>query len=216
MSTSYEVTGLVLTSAPAGEYDRRIEILTRERGRISGFARGARKPGNPVMAASQQFAFGKFRIIEGRSANQIIEARIDNFFDHLRSDITAACYASYFMEILQYITRENSEATALLMLAYQSLRALESEAFDNRLVRAVFEIKTVMLEGEYPGPRQGTEYLEATLYTLDFLWKTPPARLFKFGVNGEVLGELEAYAKWLVNRTWNHSFKSLQILEMLI
>ena len=120
------------------------------------------------------------------------------------------------MEILQYITRENSESTALLMLAYQSLRALESDIFDNRLVRAVFEIKAVMLEGEYPGPRQGTEYLDATRYALDFLWRTPPAKLFTFNVKPEVLTELEAYAKWLVSRTWNHTFKSLQILEVLI
>ena len=52
MSSNYEVTGMVLSSVPAGEYDRRIEILTRERGRISGFATGARRPGSPVMAAA--------------------------------------------------------------------------------------------------------------------------------------------------------------------
>ena len=79
------------------------------------------------------------------------------------------------MEILQYVTRENNDETALLLLAYQSLRALESDAFDNRLVRAIFEIKTVMLEGEYPGPRRSEQYLDATLYTLDFLFRTPPA-----------------------------------------
>ena len=207
---------MVLTSAPAGEYDRRIEILTRERGRISGFARGARRPGNTVMAAAQPFVFGTFRVSEGRSANQIFEARIDNYFDKLRRDITAACYASYFMEILQYITRENSESTPLLLLAYQSLRALESDAFDNRLVRAVFEIKTVMLEGEYPGPGQNTDYLDATLYTLDFLWRTPPAKLYTFSVKPEVLAQLEAYAKWLLGRTWGHKFKSLEVLELLL
>ena len=197
MSASYDVTGIVLSSMPAGEYDRRIEILTIERGRISGFARGARKPGSPIMAAASPFVFGTFRIREGRSAYQILEAKVDNYFEKLRSDMTAACYASYFMEILQYVTRENNDAAPLLLLAYQSLRALESDAFDNRLVRAVFEIKTVMLEGEYPGPRRGEHYLDATLYALDFLFRTPPAKIFTFGVKQEVLEELEAYARWL-------------------
>ena len=146
---------MVLTSVPAGEYDKRVEILTKERGRISGFARGARRPGSSVMAAASPFVFGTFKISEGRSAYQIIGAKVDNYFEKLRADITAACFGSYFMEILQYVTRENNDETALLMLAYQSLRALESDSFDNRLVRAVFEIKTVMLEGEYPGPRRG-------------------------------------------------------------
>ena len=215
MSENLEVTGMVLISVPAGEYDRRVEILTKERGRISGFVRGARRPGSPVMAAASPFVFGTFKISQGRSAYQIHEARVDNYFEKLRSDITAACYGAYFREILQYVTRENNDETALLLLAYQSLRALESDAFDNRLVRAVFEIKTVMLEGEYPGPRLGAQYLDATLYTLDFLFKTPPARIYTFGVKPEVLQELESYAKWLCGRTWDHKFRSLQILEVL-
>lgn len=215
MNADIEVTGLVLTSVPAGEYDRRVEILTKERGRISGFARGARRPGSPVMAAASPFVFGTFKIRQGKSAYQIFEAKVDNYFEKLRSDITAACYGSYFMEVLQYITRENNDETALLMLAYQSLRALESEAFDNRLVRAVFEIKAVMLEGEYPGPRRGEKYLDASLYALDFLYRTPPAKVYSFSVKPEVLVELETYANWLRGRTWDHKFSSLEILQVL-
>ena len=216
MSGNYEVTGMVLKSVPAGEYDRRVEILTRERGRISGFMRGARRPGSPVMAAASPFVFGSFKIHEGRSAYQILEAKVDNYFEKLRSDMIAACYGSYFCEILQFVTRENNDASNLLYLAYQSLRALESDSFDNRLVRAIFEIKTVMLEGEYPGPRRGIEYLDATLYTLDFLMRTPPAKVYTFSVKPEVLGQLEAYAGWLCAKTWDHRFQSLEILEALL
>lgn len=215
MSSNYEVTGMVLSSVPAGEYDRRVEILTRERGRISGFAQGARRPGSPVMAAAQPFVFGTFMIAEGRSAYKIREARVDNFFAGLRKDVSGSLYGTYFMEVLQYVTRENNDETALLMLAYQTLRALESDAFDNRLVRAVFEIKTIMIEGEYPGPRRDTKYLDATLYTLDFLFRTAPARVYTFSVKPEVLEELRSYAKWLCGRTWDHRFQSLEILELL-
>lgn len=215
MSSNYEVTGMVLSSVPAGEYDRRVEILTRERGRISGFATGARRPGSPVMAAAQPFVFGTFVISEGRTANKIREARVDNFFAGLRKDVSGSLYGTYFMEVLQYVTRENNDETALLMLAYQTLRALESDAFDNRLVRAVFEIKTIMIEGEYPGPRRGSQYLDATLYTLDFLFRTAPSRVYTFSVKPEVLEELGSYARWLCNKTWDHRFQSLEILELL-
>lgn len=215
MSSNYEVTGMVLSSVPAGEYDRRVEILTRERGRISGFATGARRPGSPVMAAAQPFVFGTFVIAEGRSAYKIREARVDNFFAGLRKDVSGSLYGTYFMEVLQYVTRENNDETALLMLAYQTLRALESDAFDNRLVRAVFEIKTIMIEGEYPGPRRGSQYLDATLYTLDFLFRTAPSRVYTFSVKPEVLEELGSYARWLCKKTWDHRFQSLEILELL-
>ena len=89
-----DLTAMVLESSPVGEYDRRVVLLTRERGRISCFAPGARRQGSSIMAACLPFCFGNYKLRQGRSSNRLVEANIRTFFNKLREDMEATCYAS--------------------------------------------------------------------------------------------------------------------------
>ena len=77
------VTGMILRQAPIGEYDRRVCLLTLERGKISAFAKGARKQGSRLAAGTGPFSFGSFRLYEGRNSYTITEVNIQNYFEEL-------------------------------------------------------------------------------------------------------------------------------------
>lgn len=144
------VTGMVLSVMPIGEYDKRLVILTREIGKISAFARGARRPNNALLAASQPFAFGEFQVFRGRDSYTVASAAISNYFGELRDNLEGACYGFYFCEFADYLTRENVEASDILKLLYQSLRALSKGTIDVRLVRYIYELRIIALNGEAP------------------------------------------------------------------
>lgn len=209
------ITGIILKQSPVGEYDRRISLLTLERGKVTAFARGARKPGNRLAAATNPFSFGKFKLYEGRESYTLVEAEIQNYFEALREDYIGACYGMYFAEIADYYARENNDERELLKLLYQSLRALCSETLPNPLVRCIYECKAIAVNGEFPGPPRDREIEPSTVYALKYIAESSIEKLYTFTVSDSCLAELKQIAGEYMKRYTGYRFKSLEVLETL-
>ncbi len=145
-----ELTGMVLKSSPVNDYDKRIVILTKERGKVTAFAKGARRPKSTFSAGSRPFSFGRFTLYPGQNAYSMSGMNIENYFEELMQDFEGMCYGCYFLEIADYYGQEGMEATDMLKLIYQSFRALLNKKISNKLIRYIFEIKMLEINGEYP------------------------------------------------------------------
>lgn len=210
-----EITGMVLKAEPIGEYDRRVVILTKEKGKISAFAKGARKQTSRLLAATNPFSFGSFRLYVGRTSYNLIEANISNYFEGLRNDFEGAYYGMYFLEVMDYYTRENNDDKEMLKLLYQSLRALMHEKLPNRLVRYIFEMKAMVLNGEFPGMPEWGNWDDSTIYTVQYIMTSSVEKLYTFSVTDKVLLQLKEIADDYRKRYLDKIFKSLEIVDNL-
>lgn len=209
------MTGIILKQTPVGEYDRHISLLTKERGKISAFARGARKPANRLAAATNPFSFGTFKLYEGKSSYTLAEADIQNYFEELRTDYIGACYGMYFAELADYYTRENNDEREMMKLLYQTLRALCAPSLPNPLIRCIYECKAIAVNGEFPGPPAGEALEESTVYALQYIATSPIEKLYTFNVTETVLGQLKQVSERYMKRFVGREFKSLEVLQTL-
>lgn len=215
MREAVSLTGMVLLAAAFGEADRRVVLLTRERGRLTAFAHGARRPGSALMAVTRPFVFGTFTVFEGRTAYTLYGAQPVCYFDELSSDMEGACYGAYFLEMASYLAQENMDGTELLTLVYQTLKALLKPSVPNRLIRRIFELKAMVINGEYTEKPQG-KVSEACAYAWEYVIYSPVGNLYTFILKPEVQAEFERQVENARVTFIRHPFRSLEILELMV
>lgn len=233
MANEVTLHGIVLSSMPVGDYDRRLTILTAERGRITVFAKGARRPTGAFSACTLCFTYAEFVVFEGREAYNLKAALKPHFFDSLNGNLEATCYGMYFCELAGHLTRDGLAEPGQMKLLYMALLALSKGVMPPRLIRSVYELRALSIYGEgmktygmyYVGRYDGlvpddcagaVKISETTLYTVQFIFRTPIKELFSFNLKPEYLDELCRITDDYVGRHIDRKLKSLEVLESML
>ncbi len=214
--------GIVLSAATIGEFDKRVVVLTKENGRFSAFARGARRPKSPLSAVTEPFCFGEFYVFRGRDSYTIEEVRVENFFPELRTDLDSLYMGLYFCEVADYFTREGMAAKAEIELLYRALTALTAKEIPPELIRRIYELRMLAISGYAPhyveeekcwrddiGP---WKLSETAAYTVGQILSRKLPDLFTFKLSEPVLAELTSCVDRFFRKNTDKRFHSLDAL----
>jgi DNA repair protein RecO (recombination protein O) len=106
----YSATGLVLHRTLLGETDKILTLYTREHGKLSAVAKGARKAGSRISGATELFTNGRFLIAKVRSLDVISQCEIIESYPALRIDLDRLARAMYICELVDRMTLEHDES----------------------------------------------------------------------------------------------------------
>jgi DNA repair protein RecO (recombination protein O) len=146
----YSIDGLVIRETEAGENDKRITLLTAERGKITVSAKGARSLKSKYMNAIGLFTYGNYEISERQGYAWLGGASVTEAFYPLRDDIDKLALASYIVDVAGELSGADEPAEDILRLTLNTLYAIANDLKPLAQIKAAYELRAMSMSGYMP------------------------------------------------------------------
>ena len=142
--------GLVLRETTYKEADRILTILTPKLGVISAMARNSMRITNKLFSGCGLFCYSEFTLVKGRNMYVVQEADVEKVFYDVSKTLEGVSVAMYMAEIAYTLLPTGQEAEKELRLILNCLYMISKNKADPRVVKAVFELRTMSECGFMP------------------------------------------------------------------
>ncbi len=146
---SYISEAIVLGRRNFGEADRILSLYTKNFGRISIIAKGARRPKSRKRGHIEVFSYLKFQAAVGHGMGIMTEAEIIDDFKEIRTSLKKISLAYYIAEVVGKITHEDESNIILFDLILDVFKKLKNKKRLKEL-RFDFVSKLLVLMGYFP------------------------------------------------------------------
>jgi DNA repair protein RecO (recombination protein O) len=163
--------GIIIREVNTGEADKIVTIFSRNFGKITGTAKGARRPKSKFVAGSQFLCYSDFVLYKGKDMYSINSCDIIEPFYDIRNDIIRLTYAAHTIDIISDVIQENQPAPKVLQLLLNTMHMLCKTEKNPELVIRIFEIRLMVILGYAPNVRGCTECGNEDIEKLSFSFK---------------------------------------------
>ena len=215
MSDLITVQGVVLSAMPVGEYDKRIVLLTRERGKISAFAKGARRPNSQFLAAANPFVFGTFALYEGRSSYNQEGIDEKESMNLLYVTVKALLNPNIDDRLVRCIFELRMMAAQGLCPSLFHCVCCERQPVEGEELFFSQQNHGILDKACLGHVNDAKRISAPALYAMQYIVTASLGKLYTFTVTEEVLHELERHIHTYIAANTEKRFKSLEILEIM-
>lgn len=145
-----QTEGIVIKESNVGENDKYITILTAEHGTVEAYVKGARRKGSRLAASTGLFCYSSFELFKSNTRFYVDQADINQLFYDIRLDLPRLSIASYFCQIIYEIKPDTDICKDMLRLMLNSMHLLSNTKKDSRIIKAVFELRSMAISGFCP------------------------------------------------------------------
>ena len=210
--------GIVLREYDAGESNKKLVVLTREHGKITVFARGARRTGSKL--ATGLFSYNEFVIFEGSGFYSLNTVTSVHIFDNIVEDYDKFCFAHCFLEMADRMTLVNMDTSEILNVLLCALAELAHDRHKAATIFAVFSIKLLKTEGFAPlveadivQTGENTLQLSSeSVRAFTYILEANPKKMFAFKTSSDVAEQLYRAARLFVAENVDVKLKSLEMI----
>lgn len=142
--------GLVLRVSPYNDSDAFLTVLTGEYGKLSAKVRGLRRKNSPLSAPCQLLCYGEFTFFEYKGAYTVNEAHVIQLFNGVRNDLQKLALGTYFAQVADVLSQEDSPNPELLSLVLNCLYGLSDLQLPEQQVKGTFELRSACIAGYTP------------------------------------------------------------------
>lgn len=207
MTKTIKLRGVIIKESPVGESDKYLTIFTKERGKITIRAKGAKNAKSKFLV-SQIFSYCDFICFQGGTGAgflSLTQVELIESFYNLRLDYDRLMIAydiaksidRYMVGSLEDVT-DPVDSSFILKLMLKSYLALSRDLIDKDLIYIIFQIKLLQILGLAPNVEENfvqTEHdnikINETLkYTLQYIIEQSIDKIYTFNVDKNTLKQL--------------------------
>ncbi len=144
------VRGVILRETPIGDYDKIMTVLTAQYGRISVYARGAKRLKSPLFTATQRFAYAEMTLSKSKNSYYLRVGELIESFYHLRDTLEGSALASYVADVAADIAIEDEPSEELCRLVLNTFHMIATQKKPFALIKGVFELRAAAIAGFMP------------------------------------------------------------------